>query len=119
MLRAGIDDSFELSKNSELGFDLLFSLHSMYTKEYSKQNYHDRKNKLHIPLRSHKHFNELKSGIVAKTECKNEEIVKSFLVSKDGIEVRLNSNLLQKNHNSNLIWLVSIKVKENFLVLFM
>ena len=60
LLRAGIDDSFELSKNSELGFDLLFSLHSMYTKEYSRINYPDRKNKLHIPLSSHKHFNELK-----------------------------------------------------------
>ena len=90
LLRAGIDDSFELSKNSESCFDLLFSLHSMYTKEYSriKLRYPDRKNKLHIPLRSHKHFNELKSGVVANTECKHEEIVKSFLVSKDGIEVR-------------------------------
>ena len=90
LLRAEIDDSFELSKNSELCpcFDLLFSLHSMYTKEYSKLHYPDRKNKLHIPLRSHKHFNELKSGIVANTECKNEDILKSFLVSKDSVEVR-------------------------------
>ena len=90
LLRAEIDDSFELSKNSELCpcFDLLFSLHSMYTKEYSKLHYPDRKNKLHIPLRSHKHFNELKSGIVANTECKHEDILKSFLVSKDGVEVR-------------------------------
>ena len=105
LLRAGIDDSFELSKNSELSFDLLFSLHSMYTKEYSKQNYHDRKNKLHIPLRSHKHFNELKSGIVANTECKNEEILKSFLVSKDGIEVRFKFKSIAKESQfkSNLV----------------
>ena len=105
LLRAGIDDSFELSKNSELSFDLLFSLHSMYTKEYSKQNYHDRKNKLHIPLRSHKHFNDLKSGIVANTQCKHEEIAKSFLVSKDGIEVRfkLKSIAKESQFKSNLV----------------
>ena len=105
LLRAGIDDSFELSKNSELGFDLLFSLHSMYTKEYSKRNYPNRKNKLHIPLRSHKHFNELKSGIVANTECKNEEILKSFLVSKDGIEVRFKFKSIAKESQfkSNLV----------------
>ena len=105
LLRAGIDDSFELSKNSELSFDLLFSLHSMYTKEYSKQNYHDRKNKLHIPLSSHKHFNELKSGIVANTQCKHEEIAKSFLVSKDGIEVRFKLKSISKESQlkSNLV----------------
>ena len=107
LLRAGIDDSFELSKNSELCpcFDLLFSLHSMYTKEYSKLHYPDRKNKLHIPLRSHKHFNELKSGIVANTECKNEEILKSFLVSKDGIEVRFKFKSIAKESQfkSNLV----------------
>ena len=96
LLQAGTDDSFELSENSELCFDLLFSFHSMYTKEYSKQHYSDRKNKLHIPLCSHKHFNELKSGIVANTECKLEEIVKSFLVSKDGIEVRLKLKSIAK-----------------------
>ena len=109
LLRAGIDDSFELSKNSEFCFDLLFSLHSMYTKEYSriKLRYPDRKNKLHIPLRlrSHKHFNELKSGIVANTECKNEEILKSFLVSKDGIEVRFKFKSIAKESQfkSNLV----------------
>ena len=105
LLRAGIDDSFELSKNSEFCFDLLFSLHSMYTKEYSKRNYPNRKNKLHIPLRSHKHFNELKSGIVANTECKNEEILKSFLVSKDGIEVRFKfkSTAKESQFKSNLV----------------
>ena len=87
LLRAEVDDKlFDLSDNSN--FDLLFSLHSMYTKEYSKQHHANRKNKLHIPLRSHKHFNELKSGIVANTKCKLEKIVNSFLVSKDGIEVR-------------------------------
>ena len=107
LLRSGIDDSFELSKNSDLCFDLLFSLHSMYTKEYSriKLRYPDRKNKLHIPLGSHKHFNELKSGIVANTECKNEDILKSFLVSKDGIEVRfkLKSTARESQFKSNLI----------------
>ena len=105
LLRSGIDDSFELSKNSEFCFDLLFSLHSMYTKEYSKRNYPNRKNKLHIPLRSHKHFNELKSGIVANTECKNEEILKSFLVSKDGIEVRFKfkSTAKESQFKSNLV----------------
>ena len=107
LLRAGIDDSFELSKNSELCpcFDLLFSLHSMYTKEYSKRNYPDRKNKLHIPLRSHKHFNELKSGIVANTECKREDILKSFLVRKDGIEVRFQFKSIAKESQfkSNLV----------------
>ena len=96
MLRAGIDDSFELSGNSEFCFDLLFSLHSMYTKEYSRINYPDRKNQLHIPLRSHHHFNELKSGIVANTQCKLEEIVKSLLVSKDGIEVRFKLSSIAK-----------------------
>ena len=103
--RSGIDDSFELSKNSDLCFDLLFSLHSLYTKEYSKQHYPDRKNKLHIPLRSHKHFNELKSGIVANTECKHEDILKSFLVSKDGIEVRFKfkSTAKESQFKSNLV----------------
>ena len=103
LLRAGTDDSFELSEYSN--FDLLFSLHSMYTKEYSKQYYHDRKNRLHIPLRSHKHFNELKSGIVANTECKNEDILKSFLVSKDGIEVRFKfkSTAKESQFKSNLV----------------
>ena len=105
LLRSGIDDSFELSKNSDLCFDLLFSLHSLYTKEYSKQHYPDRKNKLHIPLRSHKHFNELKSGIVANTECKHEDILKSFLVSKDGIEVRFKFKSIarESQFKSNLI----------------
>ena len=106
-LRAGIDDSFELSKNSDLCFDLLFSLHSMYTKEYSriKLRYPDRKNKLHIPLRSHKHFNKLKSGIVANIKCKSEEIVKSFLVSKDGIEIRFKfkSAAKESQFKSNLV----------------
>ena len=107
LLRAEIDDSFELSKNSELCpcFDLLFSLHSMYTKEYSTLHYPDRKNKLHIPLRSHKHFNELKSGIVANTECKHEDILKSFLVSKDSVEVRFKfkSTAKESQFKSNLI----------------
>ena len=107
LLRAGIDDSFELSEYSN--FDLLFSFHSMYTKEYSriKLRYPDRKNKLHIPLRlrSHKHFNELKSGIVANTECKHEDILKSFLVSKDGIEVRFKfkSTAKESQFKSNLV----------------
>ena len=45
-------------------------------------------NHLYIPLRSHHHFNELKSGIVANVQCKLVEIGKSILVSKEGIEVR-------------------------------
>ena len=103
LLRAGIDDSFELSEYSN--FDLLFSLHSMYTKKYSKQHCPNRKNKLHIPLSSHKHFNELKSGIVANTNCKFEEIAKSFLVNKDGIEVRfkLKSIAKESQFKSNLV----------------
>ena len=104
LLRAEVDNKlFELSEHSN--FDLLFSLHSMYTKEYSKRNYPNRKNKLHIPLRSHKHFNELKSGIVANTECKHEYILKSFLVSKDGIEVRFKfkSTAKESQFKSNLV----------------
>ena len=104
LLRAEVDDKlFDLSDNSN--FDLLFSLHSMYTKEYSKLHYPDRKNKLHIPLCSHKHFNELKSGVVADTECKLEKIVNSFLVSKDGIEVRfkLKSVAKESQFKSNIV----------------
>ena len=106
LLRAEVDNKlFELSEHSN--FNLLFSLHSMYTKEYSEQQlrYPDRKNKLHIPLRSHKHFNELKSGIVANTECKHEDILKSFLVSKDGIEVRFKFKSIAKESQfkSNLV----------------
>ena len=103
LLRSDQDKMFNLSEYSD--FDLLFNLHSMYTKEYSKRNYPNRKNKLHIPLRSHKHFNELKSGIVANTECKNKEILKSFLVSKDGIEVRFKFKSIAKESQfkSNLV----------------
>ena len=103
LLRADQDETFNLSEHSD--FDLLFSLHSMYTKEYSKKYYPDRKNKLHIPLSSHKHFNELKSGIVANTECKHEDILKSFLVSKDGIEVRFKFKSIAKESQfkSNLV----------------
>ena len=46
------------------------------------------KNHLSIPLHSHHHFNELKSGIVANVQCELVEIGKSILVSKEGIEVR-------------------------------
>ena len=46
------------------------------------------KNNLSIPLSSHHHFNELKSGIVANVQCALVEIAKSILVSKEGIEVR-------------------------------
>ena len=103
LLRSDQDKMFNLSEYSD--FDLLFNLHSMYTKEYSKQYYPDRKNKLHIPLRSHKHFNELKSGIVANTQCKHEDILKSFLVSKDGIEVRFKfkSTAKESQFKSNLV----------------
>ena len=103
LLRSDQDKMFNLSEYSD--FDLLFNLHSMYTKEYSKQYYPDRKNKLHIPLCSHKHFNELKSGIVANTQCKFEDILKSFLVSKDGIEVRFKfkSTAKEPQLKSNLV----------------
>ena len=90
LLRAEVDDSsaqFNLSANSELCFDLLFCLNSMYAKSYKKEK-NIQNNHLYIPLRSHHHFNELKSGIVANIQCKLVEIGKSILVSKEGIEVR-------------------------------
>ena len=88
LLRAEVDDSsaqFDLSANSY--FDLLFCLNSMYAKSYKEQK-GIKNNNLSIPLRSHHHFNELKSGIVANVQCKLVEIAKSILVSKEGIEVR-------------------------------
>ena len=87
LLRAEVDDSsaqFDLSANSD--FDLLFCLNSMYSKSYKEQK--GIKNNLSIPLSSHHHFNELKSGIIANVQCKLVEIGKSILVSKEGIEVR-------------------------------
>ena len=88
LLRAEVDDmQFNLSANSELCFDLLFCLNSMYAKSYKKEK-NIQNNHLYIPLRSHHHFNELKSGIVANVQCKLVEIGKSILVSKEGIEVR-------------------------------
>ena len=104
LLRAEVDNTkFDLSENSN--FDLLFCLNSMYSKSYISerscrsersvgsgiQEQGQRqgvKNHLSIPLRSHHHFNELKSGIVANVQCKLVEIGKSILVSKEGIEVR-------------------------------
>ena len=95
LLRAEVDDTqFDLSENSD--FDLLFCLNSMYSKSYISyrsvgQEQGQRqgvKNNLSIPLSSHHHFNELKSGIVANVQCKLVEIAKSILVSKEGIEVR-------------------------------
>ena len=86
--------SFELSDKSP--FDSLFVLSSMY-KRNSKilEN-----NKLSFPLKlhSHKHFNNLKNGIVANTQCKTEEagLAKSFLVSKNGIEVRFKLSSIAK-----------------------
>lgn len=86
LLRAEVDDTkFDLSANSY--FDLLFCLNSMYAKSYKEQK-GIKNNNLSIPLRSHHHFNELKSGIVANVQCKLVEIAKSILVSKEGIEVR-------------------------------
>ena len=87
LLRAEVDDSsaqFDLSEHSD--FDLLFCLNSMYATSYRKKQ--GIKNNLSIPLSSHPHFNELKSGIVANIQCKLVEIGKSMLVSKEGIEVR-------------------------------
>lgn len=90
LLRAEVDNTqFDLSENSD--FDLLFCLNSMYSKSYRsvrKEQGQSIKNNLFIPLRSHHHFNELKSGIVANVPCKLVEIAKSILVSKEGIEVR-------------------------------
>lgn len=86
LLRAEIDNTqFDLSENSD--FDLLFCLNSMYANSYKKEK-GIQNNHLYIPLRSHHHFNELKSGIVANIQCKLVEIGKSILVSKEGIEVR-------------------------------
>ena len=99
LLRAEVDDTqFDLSEDSY--FDLLFCLNSMYSKSYRKERSRSRSrsagqaqgiknNHLYIPLSSHHHFNELKSGIVANVQCKLVEIGKSILVSKEGIEVRL------------------------------
>ena len=85
LLRAEVDDTqFDLSENSN--FDLLFCLNSMYATSYRKEQ--GIKNNLSIPLSSHHHFNELKSGIVANVQCALVEIAKSILVSKEGIEVR-------------------------------
>ena len=95
LLRAEIDDSFKLSKNSERCFDLLFCLNSMYANSYKKEK-GIQNNHLYIPLRSHHHFNELKSGIVANVQCKLIEIGKSILVSKEGIEVRFKFKPLAK-----------------------
>ena len=95
LLRAEVDNTqFDLSENSD--FDLLFCLNSMYSKSYRSERSVGQeqgqrqgvKNNLFIPLRSHHHFNELKSGIVANVQCNLVEIAKSILVSKEGIEVR-------------------------------
>ena len=97
LLRAEVDDSsaqFDLSENSN--FDLLFCLNSMYATSYRKEQGKGIKNNLSIPLSSHHHFNELKSGIVANVQCKLVEIGKSILVSKDGIEVRFKFKPLAK-----------------------
>ena len=102
LLRAEVDDSsaqFDLSEDSD--FDLLFCLNSMYAKSYRKeqgkgQGQGIKNNHLYIPLSSHHHFNELKSGIVANVQCKLVEIGKSILVSKEGIEVRFKFKPLAK-----------------------
>ena len=97
LLRAEVDDSsaqFDLSENSN--FDLLFCLNSMYATSYRKEQGKGIKNNLSIPLSSHHHFNELKSGIVANVQCKLVEIGKSILVSKEGIEVRFKFKPLAK-----------------------
>ena len=102
LLRAEVDDSsaqFDLSENSD--FDLLFCLNSMYSQSYRTeqgkgQGQGIKNNHLYIPLSSHHHFNELKSGIVANVQCKLVEIAKSILVSKEGIEVRFKFKPLAK-----------------------
>ena len=73
LLRCNIDEKFELSydsQDSNNNFDLLFNLNSMYSKEYIIR----KNNKLSIPLRSHKHFNNLKNGIVSHVQCHLEQI---------------------------------------------
>ena len=95
LLRCNVDEKFELScdsQDSNNNFDLLFNLNSMYSKEYIVR----KNNKLSIPLRSHKHFNNLKNGIVSHVQCHLEQIVKSILVSKEGIEVRFKLKPLAK-----------------------
>ena len=104
LLRCNVDAKFELSYDSQNSkesqesldsnnnFDLLFNLNSMYSKEYIVR----KNNKLSIPLRSHKHFNNLKNGIVSHVQCHLEQIVKSILVSKNGIEVRFKFKPLAK-----------------------
>ena len=104
LLRCNVDEKFELSYDSQNSkesqesldsnnnFDLLFNLNSMYSKEYIVR----KNNKLSIPLRSHKHFNNLKNGIVSHVQCHLEQIVKSILVSKKGIEVRFKFKPLAK-----------------------
>ena len=99
LLRAEVDNTqFDLSENS--AFDLLFCLNSMYATSYKEQRSRSAgqgiKNNLSIPLSSHHHFNELKSGIVANIQCKLVEIAKSILVSKEGIEVRFKLKPLAK-----------------------
>ena len=94
LLRAEVDNKqFDLSENSD--FDLLFCLNSMYSKSYKEQK-GIKNNHLYIPLCSHHHFNELKSGVVANVQCKLIEIGKSILVSKEGIEVRFKFKPLAK-----------------------
>ena len=107
LLRCNVDEKFELSydsqesqdskessesQDSNNNFDLLFNLNSMYSKEYIVR----KNNKLSIPLHSHKHFNNLKNGIVSHVQCHLEQIVKSILVSKEGIEVRFKFKPLAK-----------------------
>jgi len=95
LLRCNVDEKFELSydsQDSNNNFDLLFNLNSMYSKEYIIR----KNNKLSIPLRSHKHFNNLKNGIVSHVQCHLEQIVKSILVSKEGIEIRFKFKPLAK-----------------------
>ena len=107
LLRCNVDEKFELSYDSQNSkesldsqesldsnnnFDLLFNLNSMYSKEYIIR----KNNKLSIPLHSHKHFNNLKNGIVSHVQCHLEQIVKSILVSKEGIEVRFKFKPLAK-----------------------
>ena len=95
LLRCNVDEKFELScdsQDSNNNFDLLFNLNSMYSKEYIIR----KNNTLSIPLRSHKHFNDLKNGIVSHVQCHLEQIVKSILVSKEGIEVRFKLKPLAK-----------------------
>ena len=114
LLRAEVDNKqFDLSENSD--FDLLFCLNSMYSKSYKEQK-GIKNNHLYIPLCSHHHFNELKSGVVANVQCKLIEIGKAFSSVKKELKSDSSLNHLPKKLSSKTKSLASIRGKENCLL---